>query len=75
MGPKRVRRRSWPDLQQKAFLKRFFIILSLILVPGSIPMIAYSRARENGMSRTATLCITIGLLIIMFLAAAFTWAH
>lgn len=75
MGASQDNQQSGPDIMKDALLRRFFIILSLFLVPGSIPVIAYSKARKTGMTRTMTLCITIVFLIIMFVVTGLTWAH
>ena len=75
MGANQDHPQSGPDLPGNALLKRFFIILSLFLVPGSIPVIAYSKARKTGLTRTMTLCITVVFLIIMFVITGLTWAH
>ena len=75
MGANQDLSQSGPDLPGNALFKRFFIILSLFLVPGAIPVIAYSRAKKTGMTRTMTLIITIMALIIMFVVTGLTWAH
>lgn len=75
MGANQDHSQSGSDLPGNALFKRFFIVLSLFLVPGAIPVIAYSRAKKNGMTRSTTLCLTVLFLIIMFVVTGLTWAH
>ncbi|HPI92200.1 MAG TPA: hypothetical protein PLT09_14890 [Deltaproteobacteria bacterium] len=75
MGASQDQPQSGPDLSKNALFRRFFIVLSLFVVPGAIPIVAYSKARQKGMTRTMTLCITIVFLILMFVVAGLTWAH
>jgi hypothetical protein len=65
---------SGPEKTEHSLLKRVFIILSLLLVPGALPFIAYSRVREKGLTRPLVLIITISLLIIGFVITTLTWA-
>ncbi|HNQ84560.1 MAG TPA: hypothetical protein PLP82_02430 [Deltaproteobacteria bacterium] len=51
------------------------MVLSLFLVPGSIPVIAYSKARKTGLTRAMTLGITVAILIVTFVVTGLTWAH
>ncbi|HWR68982.1 MAG TPA: hypothetical protein VN416_08180 [Desulfomonilia bacterium] len=75
MGGNQDHPQSGPDLPKNTLFKRFFIIFSLFVIPGSIPVIAYSRAREKGLTRALTLFITILTLIILFVVTGLTWAH
>lgn len=75
MGASQDQPQSGPNLSRNPLFKRFFIILSLFVVPGAIPIVAYSRAKQKGMTRAMTLCITIVFLILMFVVAGLTWAH
>lgn len=74
MGTNQDNQKSVPGFLKNTFLKRFMIILSLFVLPGSIPVFAYSRAKRKGMSRGMTLLITSSLLILLFLVSGFTWA-
>ncbi|HOS96486.1 MAG TPA: hypothetical protein PLR71_12815 [Deltaproteobacteria bacterium] len=65
---------SGPEKTEHSLLKRVFIILSLLLVPGALPFIVYSRAREKGLTRPLVLLITISLLIIGIVITTLTWA-
>jgi uncharacterized membrane protein YidH (DUF202 family) len=74
MGADQDYPQSGPEKIEHSLLKRVFIILSLLLVPGALPFIAYSRAREKGLTRPLVLVITISLLIIGFVITTLTWA-
>lgn len=75
MGASQDNPQSGPDPIRNALLRRFFVVLSLFLVPGSIPVIAYSKARKTGLTRAMTLGITVAILIVTFVVTGLTWAH